>query len=191
MQRSFIHVYAYSILILLSTAITADTIFISLLLLSTDKLLRASLFPGAELTAHLLKLINILWLPWSRINKSGFYFPRILLRSPILVGHQPLAAAAQHGSRTRDGIGKDRPRMICTPSVASSSASSPATTAPRVAATSRAKAPPTAQGRCPGLQSPLPDTARGSPHACLVRGPAATAAKVGDSGGREGCSGEG
>ena len=97
MQRPFIHPYAYSILILLSTTITA-AVFISLLLLfhycycyktvTTDKLLRASLFPGAaELTTHLLRLINILWLPLCRINKFGFYFPRRLLRSPILVGH--------------------------------------------------------------------------------------------------------
>jgi hypothetical protein len=57
---------------------------------ATDKPLRASLFPGAaELTTHLLKLINILWLPLYRINKFGFYFPRRLLGSPILVGHQP------------------------------------------------------------------------------------------------------
>ena len=101
MQRPFIHPCAYSILILLSTAIIATAIFISLLLLlhyyhcyktvTTDKLLRASLFPGAgELTTHLLKLINILWLPLCRINKFGFYFPRRLLRSPILVGHQRL-----------------------------------------------------------------------------------------------------
>jgi hypothetical protein len=47
---------------------------------ATDKLLRASLFPGAaELTTHLLRLINILWLPLCRINKFGFYFPRRLL----------------------------------------------------------------------------------------------------------------
>jgi hypothetical protein len=56
---------------------------------ATDKPLRASLFPGAaELTTHLLRLINILWLPLCRINKFGFYFPQKLLRSPILVGHQ-------------------------------------------------------------------------------------------------------
>ena len=49
----------------------------------------ASAFPGAaELTTHLSRLINILWLPLCRINKFGFYFPRRLLRSPILVGHQ-------------------------------------------------------------------------------------------------------
>jgi hypothetical protein len=85
-------------LILLFTIDTV-TVFILLLLLlfhychyyktvATDKLLRASLFPGAaELTTHLSRLINILWLPLYRINKFGFYFPRRLLRSPILVGH--------------------------------------------------------------------------------------------------------
>jgi hypothetical protein len=63
-------------LILLFTIVTTD-VFILLLLLSfhycyyyktvaTDKLLRASLFLGAaELITHLLKLINILWLPLS------------------------------------------------------------------------------------------------------------------------------
>jgi hypothetical protein len=98
MQRPFIHPYAYSTIILLFTIVTA-TVFIILLLLlfcyyyhyktvTTDKLLRASLFPGAaELTTHLLRLINILWLLLCRINKFGFYFPRRLLRSPILVGH--------------------------------------------------------------------------------------------------------
>ena len=101
MQRPFIHPCAYSILIMLSTAIIATAVFILLLLLlhyyhcyktvTTDKLLRASLFSGAgELTTHLLKLINIVWLPLCRINKFGFYFPRRLLRSPILVGHQGL-----------------------------------------------------------------------------------------------------
>ena len=99
MQRPFIHPHAYSILILLFTAITATAVFTLLLLLlysyycyktvATDKLLRASLFPGAaELTNQPLKLINILWLPLCRINKFGLYFPRRLLRSPILVGHQ-------------------------------------------------------------------------------------------------------
>jgi hypothetical protein len=85
--------------ILLFTIATI-TVFILLLLLlfyyyhhyktvATDKPLRASLFLGAaELTTHLLRLINILWLPLCRINKFGFYFPRRLLWSPILVGHQ-------------------------------------------------------------------------------------------------------
>jgi hypothetical protein len=80
--------------------IDTATIFILLLLLlfyyyhyyktvATNKLLRASLFLGvAELTTHLLRLINILWLPLCPINKFGFYFPRRMLRSPILVGHQ-------------------------------------------------------------------------------------------------------
>jgi hypothetical protein len=82
--------------------VTIDTVTILTLLLlllfyychhyktvATDKPLRASLFPGAaKLTTHLSRLINILWLPLCRINKFGFYFPRRLLRSPILVGHQ-------------------------------------------------------------------------------------------------------
>jgi hypothetical protein len=100
MQRPFIHPYAYSTIILLFTIVTA-TVFILLLLLSfcycyyyktvaTDKLSRESLFLGAaELTTHLLRLINILWLPLCRINKFEFYYPWRLLRSPILVGHHP------------------------------------------------------------------------------------------------------
>jgi hypothetical protein len=56
--------------------------------IAIDKPLRARLFPGAaELTTHLLRLTYSLWLPLCRINKFGFYFPRRLLRSPILVGH--------------------------------------------------------------------------------------------------------
>ena len=51
-----------------------------------------SAFPGAaELTTQLLRLISILYLPLCRINKFGFYFPRRLSRSPILVGHHPSA----------------------------------------------------------------------------------------------------
>ena len=98
MQRPFIHPYAYSILILLSTSIITAAFILLLLLfhycyyyktVATDNLCRASLFPGAaELTIHVLRPINILWLPLCRINKFGFYFPRRLLRSPILVGHQ-------------------------------------------------------------------------------------------------------
>jgi hypothetical protein len=95
MQRAFIHPYAYSIIILLFTIVTT-TVFILLLLLSfcycyyyktvaTDKMLWASLLPGAaELTTHLLRLINILWLPLCRINKFRFYFHRRLLRSLYL-----------------------------------------------------------------------------------------------------------
>jgi hypothetical protein len=91
--------------ILLFTIATITTFILLLLLLfyyyhhyktiATDKPLRASLFPGAaELTTDLLRLINILWLPLCRINKFGFYFPRRLLRSPILVGHQPTSWVA-------------------------------------------------------------------------------------------------
>src|SRR4051794_39253652 len=109
MQRPFIHPYAYSILILLFTMITASAVFILLLLLlyychcyktiATDKLLRASLFPGAaDLKNQSSKLIFILWLPLCRINKFGFYFPRRLLRTPILVGHQDYFLALLPGS---------------------------------------------------------------------------------------------
>jgi hypothetical protein len=73
-------------LILLFTIATITAFILLLLLLfcyyhhyktvATDKPVRASLFPGAaELTTHLLRLINILWLPLCRINKFGFYFP--------------------------------------------------------------------------------------------------------------------
>jgi hypothetical protein len=84
---------------ILLVTIATITVFILLLLLlfhyyhhyktvAIDKPLWASLFPGAaELTTHILRLINILWLPLYRINKFGFYFPQRLLRSPILVGH--------------------------------------------------------------------------------------------------------
>src|SRR5215204_4128774 len=59
----------------------------------------ASAFPGAaELTTQLLRLISILYLPLCRINKFGFYFPRRLLRSPILVGHQDYFLAPLPGS---------------------------------------------------------------------------------------------
>src|SRR3954468_2996487 len=84
MQRPFIHPHAYSILIMLFTAIIATAIFISILLLlyycyyktvATDKLLQASLLSGAaELTTPLLRLIFILWLSLCRINKFGFTF---------------------------------------------------------------------------------------------------------------------
>ena len=69
---------------------------------ATDKLCQASLLPGvADLTNQLLRLINILWLPLCRINKFGFYFPRRLLRSPILVGHQ---LATQNRIWTADAL---------------------------------------------------------------------------------------
>jgi hypothetical protein len=91
--------------------IVTTVVFILLLLLSfsyyyyyitiaTDKLLWASLFPSAaELTTHLLRLINILWLPLCQINKFGFYFPRKLLWSPILVGHQDYFLAPLPGRK--------------------------------------------------------------------------------------------
>jgi predicted lysophospholipase L1 biosynthesis ABC-type transport system permease subunit len=77
--RPFIHPYAYSIIILLFTIIIVVVFILLLLLLfcyfyyyktiATDKILRASLFPGAAgLTTHLLRLINILLLPLCRIN---------------------------------------------------------------------------------------------------------------------------
>src|SRR3954469_13752794 len=97
MRCPFIHPYAYSILILLFTTITTSAVFILLLLLlyycyktvATDKLLRASLFPGAaDLTNQPSKLIFMLWFPLCRINKFGLYYPQRLLRSPILVVHQ-------------------------------------------------------------------------------------------------------
>jgi hypothetical protein len=96
-QRPYIHPYAYSICSYCLLLLTAVILLLLLLFhyyhhyktVATDKPLRARLFPGAaELTTHLLRLINILWLPLCRINKFGFYFPRRLLRSPILVGHQ-------------------------------------------------------------------------------------------------------
>jgi hypothetical protein len=96
-------------LILLFTVDTVTVFTLLLLLLfyyyhhyktvATDKPLRASLFPGAaELTTHLSRLINILWLLLCRINKFGFYFPRRLLRSPKLVGHQDYFLTPMPGS---------------------------------------------------------------------------------------------
>src|SRR5215203_5580586 len=61
-----------------------------------------SAFPGAaELTTQLLRLISILYLPLCRINKFGFYFPRRLLRSPILVGHQSITKGYLYAACTR------------------------------------------------------------------------------------------
>jgi hypothetical protein len=83
MQRPYIRPYAYSILLLL-----LFHYYHHYKTVATDKPLRTSLFSGAaELITHLLRLINTLWVPLCRINKFGFYFPRRLLRSPILVGH--------------------------------------------------------------------------------------------------------
>ena len=96
MQRPYLHSHAYGVLILLSLQLL---LLLSLhyyccchITVATDKLHQVIYFPGvADLTNQLLKLINILWLPLCQINKFGFYFPRRLLRSPILVGHQQLA----------------------------------------------------------------------------------------------------
>jgi hypothetical protein len=52
----------------------------------------------------MLRLINILWLPLCRINKFGLYFPRRLLRSPILVGHHRLGTVHVPGLRWHDGV---------------------------------------------------------------------------------------
>jgi hypothetical protein len=86
----------YLFLLFTTVTITANILLLLLLfhyyhhykIVASDKPLRARLFPGAaELITHLLRLTYILWLPLCRINKFGFYFPRRLLRSPILVGH--------------------------------------------------------------------------------------------------------
>jgi hypothetical protein len=112
--------------ILLFTIATVIAFILLLLLLfhyyhhykivATDKPLRASLFIGAaELTTQLLRLINILWLPLCRINKFGFYFPRRLLRSPILVGHQEARGR-------EEGCGGRRRRILESRSLTSSGA---------------------------------------------------------------------
>jgi hypothetical protein len=89
----------YFILLFTIATITAFILLLMLLFhcyhhyktVATDKLMQTSLFPGAtELTTHLLRRINIIWLPLCRINKFGFYFPRRLLWSPIPEGHQNL-----------------------------------------------------------------------------------------------------
>jgi hypothetical protein len=111
----------YLFLLFTITAITAVILLLLLLIhyyhyyktVATDKPLRARLFPGAaELTTHLLRLINILWLPLCRINKFGFYFPRRLLRSPILVVYHFSKASVV-----------DRPTAVGRPKYFSSNAS--------------------------------------------------------------------
>jgi hypothetical protein len=93
----------YLFLLFIIATITAVILLLLLLFhynhhyktIATDKPLRARLFPGAaELTTHLLRLINILWLLLCRINKFDLYFPRRLLRSPLLVGHHRAGAVA-------------------------------------------------------------------------------------------------
>ena len=69
------------------------------LIVNTNKLCQARYSSGAaELTTLLLRLINILWLPLCRINKLGYIYPRRLLRSPTLVGHQDYFLAPLPGS---------------------------------------------------------------------------------------------
>jgi hypothetical protein len=112
--------------ILLFTIATITTFILLLLLLfhsyhhyktvATDKPLRASLFPSAaELTTHLLRLINILWLPLCRINKFGLYFPQRLLRSPILVGHQATTSSSNFMA-ARCFLALAEPEFRCLPS---------------------------------------------------------------------------
>jgi hypothetical protein len=98
-------------LILLFTIATITAFILLLLLLfcyyhhyktvATEKLLRASLFPGAaELTTHLSRLINILWLPLCRINKFGFLLPLKTVAIPYTCGSSRLssgAVAGEHG----------------------------------------------------------------------------------------------
>ena len=93
---------AYSVLVLLVTSLFTLLFLLSLLChrhfrchryfhhtVTTNKLLPSTYLSGAvELTTQLLKLINILWLPLCRIYKLGYSYPRRLLRSPTLVGHQ-------------------------------------------------------------------------------------------------------
>jgi hypothetical protein len=71
----------YFILLFTIATITAFILLLLLLFhyyyhyktIAIDKPLRACLFPGAaELTTHLLRLINILWLPLCQIKKLGF-----------------------------------------------------------------------------------------------------------------------
>jgi hypothetical protein len=108
----------YCILLFTIATITAFILLLLILfhyyhhykIVATDKPLRASLFPGAaELTTHLLRLINILWLPLCRINNFGFYFPRRLLRSPILVGHHGLTPWWHGPGLGRAALGCGRP----------------------------------------------------------------------------------
>ena len=66
-------------------SVAAITSISQLLLISRCK---QCISGAVELTTQLLKLINILWLPLCRIYKLGYSYPRRLLRSPTLVGHQ-------------------------------------------------------------------------------------------------------
>ena len=67
-----LHYYCYHITLLLINCVKQD-IYLGVV----------------ELTTQLIRLIKMLWLPLCRINKFGMkYFPRRVLWSPILVGHQ-------------------------------------------------------------------------------------------------------
>src|SRR3954463_11478193 len=57
-----------------------------------------------ELTTPLLKLVDILWLPLSRIYKLGYSYPRRLSRSPAVVGYQG-------GPGVREAPGAPGPHM--------------------------------------------------------------------------------
>ena len=130
MQHPSICPYAYGVLIPLFTIINFTVIivvFIFLLLLlfycchqitvTTDKLLREKSFSGVvELTTQLLRLINILWLPLCWINKFGIYFPRRLLRSPILVGYQSATVVCSSSTRA-SSRGRHKLRSVASPAM--------------------------------------------------------------------------
>ena len=80
---------AYSVLVLLATSYFTLLFLLSLLChhyfrchhhfhhtVAINKLLPSKYLSGAvELTTQLLKLVNILWLPMSRIYKLGYSYP--------------------------------------------------------------------------------------------------------------------
>src|SRR3954463_9885892 len=71
---------------------------------------------AVELTTPLLKLVDIIWLPLSRIYKLGYSYPRRLSRSPTVVGYHGADGQGGWGSggqwpcggatATGDGSGK-------------------------------------------------------------------------------------
>ena len=84
MQRPYIRPCAYSILILLLSSITIAVLFLLMLLfhyclcyktVATDNVSRASLFKGAaDLTYHLLKVVNILAIPYTCVESINLGF---------------------------------------------------------------------------------------------------------------------
>ena len=103
MQRPSIHPYAYRTRILLFTTIVTSVFILLLLLLyycysktvATDKLLWAILFPGAaELTTQLLRLINILWLPFVESINWVSLPSKILWYTPYTCGSSRLFSGA-------------------------------------------------------------------------------------------------